>query len=323
MKKRIVMFLAAAMAAMGAVAEPVVTDVVAKQRYPWNGLVDITCKVSGINGTTNKLWFDLAVVMPDSGKVRYSSHFWVVQNGTNSNDRAVHANGDYRLLWNAQADLGSVFYSNMVVSVTFDTHQSVQLWEGGPYWATTNIGAENPEDDGYYFWWGDVVGYKRENGAWVASDGSSTNSSFASGRTYLKNIDTLQSEGWITADRVLVPEHDAAHVHWGGGWRMPTDDEFSALINNCAHTWITNNGVSGQLVTGKGAYANRSIFLPAAGGSNAVRNSWGAYWSSEPNPYNSEKAYHIEFYSSSISFGSGGDYRKYGKPVRPIRGGTE
>ena len=33
--------------------------------------------------------------------------------------------------------------------------QGVQLWEGGPYWATTNIGAEKPEDSGYYFWWGD------------------------------------------------------------------------------------------------------------------------------------------------------------------------
>ena len=32
-----------------------------------------------------------------------------------------------------------------------DTHGKVQLWEDGPYWATTNIGAENPEDYGYYF----------------------------------------------------------------------------------------------------------------------------------------------------------------------------
>ena len=65
---------------------------------------------------------------------------------------------------------------------TVVTHGSaigkVQLWEGGPYWATTNIGAEKPEDHGYYFWWGDTVGYKRENDAWVASDGSSSNFSF-------------------------------------------------------------------------------------------------------------------------------------------------
>ena len=41
------------------------------------------------------------------------------------------------------------------------SHSKVQLWEGGPYWAETNIDAENPEDYGYYFWWGDTVGYKR------------------------------------------------------------------------------------------------------------------------------------------------------------------
>lgn len=39
-----------AIAALVAFAEPTVTDVVAKQRYPSNGLVDITCKGAGING---------------------------------------------------------------------------------------------------------------------------------------------------------------------------------------------------------------------------------------------------------------------------------
>ena len=57
-------------------------------------------------------------------------------------------------------------------------HNGVQLWEGGPYWADRNIGAENPWDYGYYFWWGDTVGYKFENGVWMASDGSSQNFSF-------------------------------------------------------------------------------------------------------------------------------------------------
>ena len=43
-------------------SEPKVTDVVAKQRYPWNGLVDITCNVSGIVGTTNEFKLALAAV---------------------------------------------------------------------------------------------------------------------------------------------------------------------------------------------------------------------------------------------------------------------
>ena len=33
-----------------------------------------------------------------------------------------------------------------------DTHDMVQLWKGGPYWATKNIGAEKPEDCGLYFY---------------------------------------------------------------------------------------------------------------------------------------------------------------------------
>ena len=40
------------------------------------------------------------------------------------------------------------------------THEGVQLWENGPLWATTNIGADSPTDVGYYFWWGDTLGYK-------------------------------------------------------------------------------------------------------------------------------------------------------------------
>ena len=61
---------------------------------------------------------------------------------------------------------------------TFAAYDGVQLWQDGPSWATTNIGAEKPEDYGYYFWWGDTVGYKREGNAWVATDGSSSNFQF-------------------------------------------------------------------------------------------------------------------------------------------------
>ena len=133
-----------------------------------------------------------------------------------------------------------------------DAHDMVQLWAGGPYWATTNIGADKPEDYGYYFWWGDTVGYKWENEQWVASDGSSSNFRFhhdaVSKQTYIKNIYTLKSEGWITDDGVLAPTNDAAHVQWGGAWRMPTLDELNGLNNNCDWTWTTTNGVNGYLV---------------------------------------------------------------------------
>ena len=159
---------------------PEVTDVVARQRWPWNGLVDITCKVAGTEWMAEGFDFVVAAVMADSS-VRNVTHFWVVKDGRRSADRNVRADGDYRLLWDTGADLGAGVFSNVVVRVTVVRRAKVQLWKNGPYWATTNVGAEKPEDFGYYFWWGDTVGYRREGDAWVASDGSSSSFSFDSG----------------------------------------------------------------------------------------------------------------------------------------------
>lgn len=159
----------------------------------------------------------------------------------------------------------------------------VQLWEGGPYWAEMNIGAKKPEDYGYYFWWGDTVGYKRENDAWVASDGSSSNFSFEekNAPTFGKKPQLLQNEGWTTVEGVLTPQHDAAHVQWGGGWRMPTEPEIVDLNDKCEWVWITLNGVEGYVVRGKGDYASASIFLPGGGrfrGNLPPVGNNGCYW---------------------------------------------
>ncbi|MBR1837741.1 MAG: InlB B-repeat-containing protein, partial [Kiritimatiellae bacterium] len=209
----------------------------------------------------------------------------------------------------------------------------VRLWEGGPVWSQTNIGAERPEDRGYYFWWGDTVGYRREGDAWIASDGSSQSFSFGSGNTptYGKSVSTLQSEGWVVSKNgtyVLAPAHDAAQVHWGGSWRMPTKDELSALSSNCNWTRTTTNGVSGYLVRGRGDYASASIFLPAAGfgygygTSLYYAGSRGYYWSSVPSESYSDDAWSLNFYSGYHDLY---DYscRYYGQSVRPVQGVAE
>ena len=314
-------------------AEPTVTDVTAKQRYPWNGLVDITCKVAGINGTTNGLKFAMAAVMPDSCNARYISHFWVVQGGTNSTDRNVHTNGNYRLLWDARADLAQEVYSNMVVRVTAEAHEKVQLWEGGPYWATTNIGADEPWEYGYYFWWGDTVGYKRQGDAWVATDGSSSNFRFSSWPrppTYDKPLATLESEGWVISKDgvyVLTPEHDAAQVQWGGVWRMPTYQELNDLCyNKCDWTWTTMNDVNGYVVRGRGDYASNKIFLPCAGRgvgtSLDYSGSEGCYWSSVPDS-NNYYACELHLESSSHITSGSAHWRNFGRSIRPVQGFTE
>ena len=207
------------------------------------------------------------------------------------------------------------------------TPDKVQLWEGGPYWATTNIGAEKPEDYGYYFWWGDTVGYKRENDAWVASDGSSSNFSFVGSNTPTdgKSIEILKSKGWITAEGVLAPEHDAAQKHWGGDWRMPTKQEFDDLVSKCDWNWTSMNGVNGYVVRGRGDYASNSIFLPCAGYSDKTSlynaGSAGYYWSSVPHSDSSYYAWILFLYSDR--HGTYGSYRSFGESVRPLQGFTK
>jgi hypothetical protein len=188
------------------------------------------------------------------------------------------------------------------------------------------VGATKPEDYGYYFWWGDTNGYKWVDNKWVASDGSSSGFSFDSGNasTYNKRVAELQSEGWITADGVLAPEHDAAQAHWGGNWRMPTDLELKALCNKCDWTPTTQNGVYGYEVRGKGDYALASIFLPCAGDGNGTSldyaGSYGDYRSSVPSS-DSSYAWSLYFYSGGhdTSYSSRGS----GQSVRPVQGFTE
>ena len=218
----------------------------------------------------------------------------------------------------------------MRVSASADnaSHGKVQLWKDGPYWAETNIGAEKPWDCGFHFWWGDTVGYWHDGCSWVASDGSASNFRFwhdpISRKTTEKSVAMLQSEGWITADNVLVPEHDAAHVHWGGSWRMPTHSELRDLLNKCDWVWSTTNGVNGCVVRGRGDYASKSIFLPCVGEgrchcfSRSDVDSIGCYWSSS--------LFDVDPHSWSLSFVSTKKYlarnlnrRYYGQAVRPVQ----
>ena len=210
-------------------------------------------------------------------------------------------------------------------------HDKVQLWAGGPYWATTNIGAERPENYGYYFWWGDTVGYKREGDSWVASDGSLSNFSFCGTNTptYSKSYDALKREGWNTADGVLASGHDAALRHWGGNWRMPTRQEFDGLNDKCDWKWTAKNGVNGYEVRGKGDFASASIFLPCAGYGNGTSldnvGSNGYYWSSVPSSsdlWHRKDSWHLRL-ESGYHFMFDSRNRHYGQSVRPVQGFTK
>ena len=140
----------------------------------------------------------------------------------------------------------------------------------------------------------------------------------------------MKSEGWITADGVFAPEHDAANVHWGGGWRMPTRKELCDINDKCDWTWTMKNGVFGYLVCGRGDYASASIFLPAAGHGNGTSLNgvgWdGYFWSSVYHldilDYAWGLYFHSYYYSSGYDTVSGRS-RYLGQSVRPVQEFTE
>ena len=299
-------------------ADPAIT-VSARQRYPWNGLVDVHFTITGDAGTK----YDTSFTAKDMvGNTNIAMRTIRKADGTAATTREQLLPGTYSWVWDAVADLPKNFKCDRVTvtGTAVETHVGVQLWKDGPYWATTNIGAETPEERGYYFWWGDSVGCKREGDAWVALDGSTSNYKFEGiAITEYKSDNKLKNEGWITADGVLSPEHDAACVHWGVNWRMPTHEEFDALINNCSWTWTTMNGVNGYLVRGKAAYSSNRIFLPCTGhaywyGAYNVDLD-GYYWSSVPNMDC------LKFCSSYIF--ADNINRSNGRCIRPVQNRSE
>ncbi|MBO5847093.1 MAG: InlB B-repeat-containing protein, partial [Bacteroidales bacterium] len=164
--------------------------------------------------------------------------------------------------WNTMADGSGTSYTDKeVISLTTDLTVYAQ-WTGyenghewvdlglpsGLKWATCNIGATTPEGYGDYFAWGETE--PKSNYAW-------DNYKFGS------SIETFNKYNSTDKKTILEPEDDAAHVNWGGNWRMPLSQDFKELLNNCTSVWTKVGDVNGYKLTSK--INGNSIFLPAAG----------------------------------------------------------
>ena len=321
MKKLLFLFFVLPLVSVA--GEVAVKSVTAQQRYPWNGLVDVTVTIQG--ASDDLLATECAFTATDNA----TKEMIVVEHVTNTGKDSGTGNlWTRKFIWDAKADVGAVKIDDMVLSVGAYVSESVQLWEDGPYWATCNVGAAKPEECGYYFWWGDTVGYKRNanDREWNSvRDLTSFSFGIENCPTYNKSNSLLESEGYIDSTGNLKATHDAATAHLGVPWRMPTDAEFSALINNCDTEWTSRNGVFGRLVKGRGAYSSKGIFLPAAGDGHDSRISYlgsnGSYWSSTPYSVYPSDARYLFFGSSDfrndVRFAS---LRYYGQSVRPVRG---
>ena len=191
-------------------------------------------------------------------------------------------------------------------------HEYVDLGlPSGLKWATCNVGATTPEEYGDYFAWGETSPkstYDWSTYKWC--NGSSTTITKYCVSSYYGTVDNKTT---------LELTDDAAHVNWGGNWRMPTRAEQDELKNssNCTWTWTTQNGVEGYKVTSK--VNGNSIFLPVAGYRYYAIDdvgSGGDYWSSSLSTSGSDFAFLAGFDSSDVGWFS--SYRYYGQSVRAV-----
>ena len=211
------------------------------------------------------------------------------------------------------ATITAVAYDNTGIKAiceitVFDTngHEYVDLGlTSGTLWATMNVGASSPGDGGHFFAWGEVTGYESTN--------SQYNTYFDWGiYTYCRGaINTMTKYctdtkyGDVDNRMELELSDDAAHYHWGGSWRMPSNAQLVELYNEC--TWTIIDNVGFKVSSKKNA---NSIILPLW---NANKNY--GYWSRSLYE-NSNYAYVL----SSEDYARPSDVctRCSGRNVRPV-----
>ena len=179
----------------------------------------------------------------------------------------------------------------------------------GIKWASTNIGANRPQDEGNYYAWGETT---------LKTDFRWATYSHGAGQNSLTKYS--YSDGVLSLDAA----DDVVSCVWGGTWRMPTKEEWRELQEHCVWTWTDDynkSGVAGYVVTAKSSDA--SLFLPAAGCRYASqineKGVHGYYWSSslfKTSSY-SGSAYQLQFFRACFK-SDWNHARYYGSSVRGV-----
>ncbi len=188
----------------------------------------------------------------------------------------------------------------------------------GTLWASTNVGASSPADNGNYFAWGetktkkmyDWTTYKWCNGT------DNTLIKYGTDKTY----------GVLDNRTQLEAADDVATAHWGSAWCMPTLAQQQELFNAeyTTWTWTTETGSNGAAVNGYRVVSKsngNSIFLPVTGcytdGELSSNGNFGNYWTSTLCSDQQDHAYYLNFTSDNVVNNNGSRYQ--GRSVRPVR----
>ena len=179
-------------------------------------------------------------------------------------------------------------------------------------WACCNIGANSPAECGDHFAWGETTPksiFRTNNYKWFIGGDSHNITKYCCNSNY----------GTVDGRTELELEDDAAFVHWGAEWHMPSLSQLFELLNNCTSEWAKVNGMGGCLFKSK--TNDSAIFFPLAGwrpdglGLDAVGNYWSHHYDYGTWP-------HLA-YILCIKYGNTGAYgaylpRHYGANVRAV-----
>lgn len=166
-------------------------------------------------------------------------------------------------------------------------------------WASWNMGATEPSEDGCYIGWGNI---------------DETH--------YTASVPKL-SEQAPTYNFAGDARYDMATAEWGKGWCTPTVAQCQELANL---NWVYSasylgTGRAGWVIT---AENGNSIFLPSSGWMNNTNThkdgtTW-MYWTSELR-YNAtlgQRAMYAAFYAGNGVVGSGAEMTGVYMPLRPV-----
>lgn len=214
----------------------------------------------------------------------------------------------------------------------------------GTLWAKCNVGATQSHEVGDYFAWGETSSkdmyswntYKHCIGKEDVYDldfESLTKYNFGNNKGTIDTLDTL------------FPEDDAATVNLGEEWRIPTNEDFNELLNECYIVITFNYGYNhnqlgiivykaknaedkGKIIengmTPSDEYnvaKDTHIYIPGGGiHLNSIEEDpgyWGNYWTSTLNKDDEALAKTLVFTEFSTETSITG--RCYGLLVRPVR----
>lgn len=157
-------------------------------------------------------------------------------------------------------------------------------------WSVDAIGyggfiADPDHYDRSYFIWGDAFAWgevkTKSDYSWNSylwSKGANNNlTKYCTASSYGYN-------GYADVKNILEPEDDAAHVLWGGDWRMPTEDEVMELIDNCNWNFESNM---------YGVWNNGYNVVSKMNGKTIVFEDYSGFWTSTLSNENT-------YYSSSL-----------------------